>query len=109
MDYIKLRIANGGISILSEKPTQHPLKVTINGNKITSVLIGRHYLKKHAADVNDLLILELVMELNGIHFLLILQPMILSITSLTFSSNQQAKFIESFGCLRERILKSLVS
>ena len=53
---------------LNEKPTQHQLEVTINGNNITTVLIGRHYLKKHARDLNDSLILELVFALNGLSF-----------------------------------------
>ena len=53
---------------LSEKPTQHHLEVTVNGNKITTILIGRHYVKKHCADINDVLILELVMALNGQSF-----------------------------------------
>ena len=48
-----------------ERPTEHSLKVTVNGNSIRTVLIGRHYLKKHSADLNDELILELVLALNG--------------------------------------------
>ncbi len=53
---------------MSEKPTEHRLEVTVNGNRITRVLIGRHYLKKHAANIDDALILELVMALNGYSF-----------------------------------------
>lgn len=53
---------------MTEKPVEYQLEVTINGNKITTVLIGRHYLKKHSRDVNDPLILELVLALNGRSF-----------------------------------------
>ena len=47
------------------KPTQHDLELTVNGNHITSVLIGRHYLLKHSAYMNDALILDLVAALDG--------------------------------------------
>lgn len=52
--------------------TNHPLRyeicLTINGNEIKTVLIGRHYLKKHRSYMNDELILSLVRVLDGGHF-----------------------------------------
>jgi hypothetical protein len=53
---------------LNKKPTEHHLGVTVNGNKVTKVLIGRHYLKKHSSYMSDALILDLVMALNGHSF-----------------------------------------
>ena len=50
---------------MSNKPNEYHLEVNINGNKVKKVLIGRHYLKKHSSYMNDALILELVMALNG--------------------------------------------
>ncbi len=51
-----------------EKPTQHSVDLVINDHAITTVLIGRHYLSKHGAYMNDELILELVNSLNGFFF-----------------------------------------
>jgi hypothetical protein len=51
-----------------EKPKRYPLKVTVNGHKIAAVLIGRHYLVKHAKSMNDELILRLVTALDGGRF-----------------------------------------
>lgn len=50
---------------MSKRPTEYHLKVVVNGNKVTKILIGRHYLKKHSFYMNDTLILDLVMALNG--------------------------------------------
>lgn len=52
----------------SAKPTKHQLKLTVNGNDISSVLIGRHYLEKHSNYLNDNIILELVAALDGGNF-----------------------------------------
>ena len=50
---------------MEDKPTQHAVDLSINGNRITTVLIGRHYLLKHGAYMNDALILDLVAALDG--------------------------------------------
>ena len=42
----------------TEKPIKYSLKLTINGHKISSVLIGRHYVVKHGKYMNDELILR---------------------------------------------------
>ncbi|MFH1222776.1 MAG: hypothetical protein V1647_00360 [Pseudomonadota bacterium] len=46
-------------------PNTYSIDVTINGNKIKKVLIGRHYELKHAHYMNDELILSLVKMLDG--------------------------------------------
>lgn len=51
-----------------ESPTRHAVSLTINGNHIATVLIGRHYLLKHSASMNDELILELLSALDGQRF-----------------------------------------
>ena len=53
---------------MQEKPTRHLVDVTVNGFHVTTVLIGRHYLKKHSGHMNDALIVELVMALDGQSF-----------------------------------------
>ena len=53
---------------MEEKPTQHFVDLTINGNHVTTVLIGRHYLLKHDSYMNDALILDLVAALDGLTF-----------------------------------------
>ena len=53
---------------MQEKPTRYSMSVTVNGLGITTVLIGRHYLKKHANYMNDEVILELVAALDGHSF-----------------------------------------
>ncbi len=50
---------------MAEKPTRHSVDLTINENHVTTVLIGRHYLLKHASSMNDALILDLVVALDG--------------------------------------------
>ncbi len=44
---------------------EYPLRLTINGRSIDSVIIDDHYELKHAKSINDTLILELVKGLNG--------------------------------------------
>lgn len=39
--------------------------LTVNGNHVTTVLIGRHYLLKHSSYMSDELILDLVAALDG--------------------------------------------
>jgi len=53
---------------MKEKPTRHSLELHVNGNRITTVLVGRHYLSKHGSYMNDALILDLVMALDGHSF-----------------------------------------
>ncbi|MCB0342019.1 MAG: hypothetical protein H6626_04225 [Pseudobdellovibrionaceae bacterium] len=48
-----------------EKPTQYSLELTVNGHNVEIVLIGRHYLEKHGSYLNDQIILDLVMALDG--------------------------------------------
>jgi hypothetical protein len=45
-------------------PNSYNIDVTINGNKIRKVLIGRHYELKHSNCMNDELILSLVRMLD---------------------------------------------
>ena len=54
----------GGVR-MPEEPRKYPIEITVNGYAISSVLIGRHYLKKHGSYMNDELILKLVAELDG--------------------------------------------
>jgi len=50
---------------MSEAPKSYTFNILVNGNEITELLIGRHYLKKHSAYMNDDLILELARCLDG--------------------------------------------
>ncbi len=50
------------------KTKKYLLSLTVNGCAIKKVLIGRHYELKHGHYMNDALILELVMALDGEHF-----------------------------------------
>ena len=54
---------------MSALPNRYPIQITVNDLSITTVLIGRHYLNKHGAYMDDELILRLVMELDGGNFL----------------------------------------
>ena len=54
--------------VVKNKPTSYSIQITVNKNQITTVLIGRHYLKKHSSYMNDDLILELVGSLDGHSF-----------------------------------------
>lgn len=47
------------------KPKHYSLNIVVNGNKVSSVLIGRHYLIKHGDYMNDQIILQLVSALDG--------------------------------------------
>lgn len=72
-NYIDLKMysniyCSSGAIFLAEKPTQHTVDLTINGNHVTTVLIGRHYLLKHSSYMNDALILDLVTVLDGQSF-----------------------------------------
>ncbi|MDZ4678418.1 MAG: hypothetical protein SGI74_13025 [Oligoflexia bacterium] len=49
---------------MSDKPKHYSLKIFVNNHKISSVLIGRHYLLKHSSSMNDEIILQLVMALD---------------------------------------------
>ncbi len=53
----------------NKKSTERSLEITVNGNRITTVLIGQHYLIKHRSYMSDALILEIVSALNGYTFL----------------------------------------
>ncbi len=48
-----------------EKPKSYIFSANVNGQEITELLIGRHYLKKHSAYMNDDLILQLAKCLDG--------------------------------------------
>lgn len=50
---------------MTDRPKRYSLNITVNGNHINRVLIGRHYLEKHASYMNDELILQLVIALDG--------------------------------------------
>ncbi len=43
----------------------HPIFLTINGRKITKVVIDSHYELRHRDSINDEIILELVRTLDG--------------------------------------------
>ncbi len=51
-----------------DKPAKYPITLTVNGNKIVSILIGRHYLVKHGHYMNGDLILRLVRSLDNCQF-----------------------------------------
>ncbi|MFZ4405407.1 MAG: hypothetical protein ACOYOK_15010 [Pseudobdellovibrionaceae bacterium] len=40
----------------------------VNGNIISSIIIGKHYLQKHSLEVTEDLIILLVCSLHGLHF-----------------------------------------
>jgi len=50
----------------------HPIELsaplTVNGHKVTHVVIGKHYREKHAAHMTDELVLDLVQALDGKNF-----------------------------------------
>jgi hypothetical protein len=50
---------------MSAAPKSFQLELSVNGHKIRTVLIGRHYLKKHGNYMTDELILDLVSSLDG--------------------------------------------
>jgi hypothetical protein len=47
------------------EPKSYPFNAVINGNMISEILIGRHYLEKHSGYMNDELIIELANCLDG--------------------------------------------
>ena len=47
------------------KPKKYRLDLTVNNHQITTVLIGQHYRIKHGHYMNDKLILDLIMALDG--------------------------------------------
>ena len=47
-----------------ETPHSYSQQLTVNGHAIKTILVGRHYLKMHPY-MNDTLILDLVMALDG--------------------------------------------
>lgn len=53
---------------MSNTPKKYAIQITVNGHAINTVLIGRHYLIRHASYMNDELILQLVAELDGGNF-----------------------------------------
>ncbi len=42
--------------------------IAVNGHRVTAIIIGRHYREKHAHYMNDEIILNLVMALDGGEF-----------------------------------------
>lgn len=53
---------------MASQPKQYTIRVSVNGHKVRSVLIGQHYRLKHSAYMNDELILQLVIALDGGNF-----------------------------------------
>ena len=47
---------------------EHDIQITVNGQRITKVIIDPHYEAKHSSSVNDQTILDLVALLNGLRF-----------------------------------------
>lgn len=45
--------------------TEYPLILTVNGRKVSRVVIDQHYKEKHSESITDEIILELVKELDG--------------------------------------------
>lgn len=47
---------------------EYGIRITVNGRKISKVIVDPHYEAKHAASVDDRLILRLVRQLDGRFF-----------------------------------------
>lgn len=47
---------------------EYPLNITINGRSLNRVVIDQHYRIKHDDSINDKIILDLVMTLDGRKF-----------------------------------------
>ena len=47
---------------------EYGIRITVNGQKISKIIIDSHYEAKHAASVNDQVILELVRQLDDRFF-----------------------------------------
>jgi|GEM_PF-1856245 len=54
---------------MKQKPVSYNFSAIINGNQISTVLIGRHYLINHSSYMDDGVILQLVSALDGKNFL----------------------------------------
>jgi hypothetical protein len=50
------------------KRRSYPIKIAVNGRKISEVVIDPHYEIKHSGSINDDLILELVKLLDGMFY-----------------------------------------
>ena len=50
---------------MEKEPSQYKLQLVVNGHKIRTILIGRHYVEKHGSYMSDELILALVSTLDG--------------------------------------------
>ncbi len=50
------------------RPISLPQSILVNDHKVTHVIIGRHYLEKHGRYMNDDIIVNLVMALDGKQF-----------------------------------------
>ena len=44
---------------------EYKLSITVNGNRINKVIIDSHYEMKHASNISDKIILDLVKTLDG--------------------------------------------
>ncbi len=51
--------------ILSMKRKEYQVHVTVNGRKISKVIIDPHYEIKHSKSINDEVIVDLVKKLDG--------------------------------------------
>ena len=51
-----------------EKRTKYSLNITVNGIKITNVIIDQHYVLRHSDSITDSIILKLVQMLDGESF-----------------------------------------
>jgi hypothetical protein len=47
---------------------EYDIKITVNGRRITQVVIDPHYELKHSRSMNDEMIVELVKQLDGLRF-----------------------------------------
>lgn len=92
---------------MSIEPKKYSIEpITVNGNAINSVLIGRHYEIKHGSYMSDELILQLVAELDGGDF-----PVDSSTSGVDYyvadiQLDEEENPTASFGFLREKNLRS---
>ena len=68
-------------------------KIQVNGHQIAKVIIGRHYLEKHSRSIDDGLIIDLVMVLDGGVFTAdsVTGGIEYFATDIQFSKNQESK------------------
>ena len=52
---------------MSKRP-EYPLEITINGRKLSRVIIDQHYRENHVDSMNDEIILDLIKTLDGKKF-----------------------------------------